>query len=85
MLITSQAYPMGILLQCHLEGLSDAILSPAQALACRGQGVIYFVACPEPSPSLPGLTAISFSDHWVDHVPFRNLPHSILSRTVPQV
>lgn len=37
MLVIFQAYPMGVLLQRHLEGLGDAILISAQALACRGQ------------------------------------------------
>lgn len=71
MLVIFQAYPMGVLLQRHLEGLGDAILISAQALACRGQRVVYFVACLEPSASPPGSTAVPFTDHWVYYVPFR--------------
>lgn len=84
MLVIVQAYPMGVLLQRHLEGLGDAILVPAQALACRGQRVVYFAVCLEPAASPPGPTSVPFTDHWVT-MNLSESPHSILSNTAPQV
>lgn len=62
----AQSYPMSVLLQCHLEGLSDAILLPAQAFACRTvSDLVYCAACPKPSQHqhMP-LLVTTHTEHW---------------------